>query len=101
MPTAVDRLAPLHPLAIRALVLYGFLRILLTGLSAAAERLGALPPDSPVGTVLLVTLLGAIDVARRGETTLWANLGFSRMMTYGVFTAVAVLGELLIALIRG
>ncbi|MCE9601620.1 MAG: hypothetical protein K8S21_05310 [Gemmatimonadetes bacterium] len=85
---------------IRAFVLYALLRLLLGGISAAGTRLGVASPDSPVGIVLLVTVLGAIDLRRRGESMLWANLGFPLMAIWGVFGAVAISGELLLFMLR-
>lgn len=100
MRSALQRFEPLMPLAIRALILYVLLRLLLGGISAASTSLGVVSPDSPAGIVLLVAVLGAIDLRRRGESVLWANLGYSLMATWGVFGAVAVSGELLLFIWR-
>jgi len=91
---------PLQPLAIRAFFLYGPLRLLLSGISGAAALVGAETPDSPAGIVLLVAVLGAIDMRRRGESMLWSNLGYPPLATAGVFGAVALSGELLLFVLR-
>lgn len=100
MRPAMQRFEPLKPLVVRAFILYALLRLLLGGISAAGTRLGVASPDSPVGIVLLVAVLGAIDLRRRGESMLWANLGYPLMATWGVFGAVALSGELLLSMLR-
>jgi hypothetical protein len=100
MPYALRLLIPLRSLLVRALVIHAGLRLLVAGVGAAAERSGGGSPDSPFGIVVLVTLLGAIDLRRRGEAMLWADLGYSPVVTAGVFGAVAFTGELLLAFVR-
>ena len=100
MHSAVQRFEPLKPLATRAFILYVLLRLLLGGIGAAGARLGAASPDSPAGIVLLVAVLGAIDIRRRGESLLWANLGYSTRVTWGLFGAVALSGELFLFMLR-
>lgn len=100
MPEALRLLFPLRTLLLRALVIHAGLRLLVAGIGAAAERSGGSSPDSPFGLVVLVTVLGAIDLRRRGEAMLWANLGYSPVVTAGVYGAVAFSGELLLALVR-
>jgi hypothetical protein len=100
MRPALQRFEPLKPLVIRAAILYALLRVLLGAISAAGTRLNLASLDSPVGIVLLVAVLGAIDVRRRGEAMLWANLGYPLMAIRGVFAAVALSGELLLPMKR-
>ena len=52
---------------------------------------------SPVGIVLVATAVGDVDIRRRGETILWANLGYSPLVTRGIFGAAAILGEVTLA----
>lgn len=84
----------------RAVVLYLVLRLLITGLSAGGTELGAPSLESPFGIIVLFTTLGAIDLRRRGETLLWANLGYSTFVVWGLFGIVALIGEMLLALLR-
>lgn len=100
MRSVFQRFAPLTALAIRASVLYLLLRLTLAGISVAGTRVGAASPDSPAGIVLLVMVLGAIDIRRRGESLLWANLGYSTMVTWGLFGAIALSGELILFMLR-
>ena len=97
MLPAPQRVAPLRPLALRAAILYVLLRLLLAAVSAIGAGSDAPSFDSPFGIVLLVTALGAIDIRRRGESTLWANLGYPTIVSWGLFGAVALVGDLLLA----
>lgn len=94
-------LAPLRVLLPRACVVYAALRGLLLALAgilaAVAGRGAADGLDSPAGIVALATVLGAIDIRRRGETLLWANLGYPPVLAPGCFGAVALVAELLAA----
>jgi hypothetical protein len=87
----------LHVLLTRAFVLYALIRIIVT-----IATVGAGPDgpgfDNPAGIVALVTILGVIDLRRRNERMLWQNLAYGTWQTSGLFTAVATVGELLIAL---
>ena len=100
MLPAPQCVAPLRPLALRAAILYVLLRLLLAAVSAIGAGSDAPSFDSPFGIVLLVTALGAIDIRRRGESMLWANLGYPTFVLWGIFGAVALVGELLLLLAR-
>ncbi len=94
-------LAPLRLLALRALVGYPLLRALVLVIAAllvtfAGEGAGD-GLESPIGVVILATAVGAADIRRRGESMLWANLGYPRVVTVGIFGVVALLGEILLA----
>lgn len=54
---------------------------------------------SSLGGVLLTWALGTIDIARRGETVLWANLGFSRIVTSLLFALTAIVAEITFAVV--
>ncbi len=93
--------APLHLLVLRAALLYPPLRLLFAGVSMWVELAGGDPFEvRPVAAVVLTTLLGAIDLRRRGEALLWANLGYPMLLTLAPFAAIATLGELVLALAR-
>jgi hypothetical protein len=97
-------LAPLRILLLRALVAYPLLRLLLFVVTAiVADIAGGSVADgleSPLGVVLLAMALGAVDIRRRGETILWADLGYSPIVAPSLFALTAMLGELLLALVR-
>ena len=56
-------------------------------------------PGGAVGMVVTCALLGFIDVRRRGERALLANLGISDRELIAMFIAPAAVGELLLAII--
>lgn len=94
-------IAPLRVLALRAAVGYLMLRALLLVVAlllvAFAGGGDVTQLGSPVGIVLVATAVGSIDIRRRGESLFWANLGYSPLVTRGLFTVMAVLGEVAIA----
>lgn len=96
--------SPLRVLAFRALVAYPLLRVLLTVvgamLAAFAGRAAAAELESPLGVVLLAAALGALDIRRRGESVLWANLGYPAVTTPALFGLVALAGELTLIWVR-
>lgn len=99
MPTALARFTPLCALLWRAALLYVPLRLLASGLATWVEALGGTQAAlSPVAVVAITTALGAIDLRRRGESLLWANLGYSLPATCAPFAAIATAGEVLLAL---
>lgn len=104
MRTRSRAIAPLRILLLRALITYPMLRALLFVLAALVNAFAGHEAssglDSPLGVVLLAMLIAAIDIRRRGEALLWANLGYPRATAPGVFGAVALAGELLIAWLR-
>ena len=89
-------LEPLRHLLLRAAVLFALLRALLLVVGALSARAGAPSADSPLGIVLLTMILGYIDLRRRGEVTLWSNLGFSPVAISGIFASVAAIGEVVV-----
>lgn len=94
-------LAPLRILLLRALVGYPLLRALLVVVALIVGSVGGRGAadglESPVGVVVLAMVLGAVDIRRRGESILWANLGHSPLIAPCLFGAVALLGELSLA----
>jgi len=62
------------------------------------DPLGILPANPPAFAILLA-IVGAVDIKRRHETMLWANLGFSAGTTAGIFAATAAVGEILLSLV--
>jgi hypothetical protein len=104
MPARLSPLFPLKILAVRALVGYVLLRLLLVVVAALmAEFAGRGPADSlqsPTGVVLIAAGVGYIDVRRRGESMLWANLGFAGWTAPALFATAAVVGELALAALR-
>lgn len=86
-------LIPLMPLLTRAAVLWLILKVALLAIGAAAEAMGAPSPESPFGIVVLTGVLGTVDIARRGERMLWANLGYAPAVTAGLFVLAALVGE--------
>jgi hypothetical protein len=92
--------AALRALMLRAFVLWAVLRVIVEIASAFAAQAGETPPDSPIGIVLLCVVVAYIDVRRRQERALWANLGISLPIVAGIFGAIAVTGEVVLALLR-
>jgi hypothetical protein len=91
-------LLPLAPLLTRAAVLYLILKVALTVVGLLAGAAGAARPDTPFGLVVLTGVLGTVDIARRGERMLWANLGYAPAVTAMVFVLLALAGEVAWAL---
>lgn len=90
----------LVPLLVRAGVLYVLLRALLAGVSLVATGETGGSPDSPLGTVI-ATIVGLVDIRRRGEFVLWYNLGVGRWQIAMLYMSIAALGEsLVVALSR-
>jgi hypothetical protein len=92
--------AVLRALLLRAFVLWILLRVLVGAAGVWVESLGGSPPDSPIGIVLLTVATGLVDVRRRRERALWANLGISLPVLAGIFGTIAVTGEVVLALLR-
>lgn len=97
-------MAPLRILVLRALVGYPLVRMMLLVIVAlvreGAGRGVADGLESPVGVVLLAMVLGAVDVRRRGESILWANLGYSPIVAPALFGMTAFVGESILAWMR-
>lgn len=98
MIETLRRHGALRVLLIRAAVLYALIRVVVTAATAGAGPDGP-GFDNPVGIVILVAVLGAIDLHRRNEQMLWRNLGYGAWHTVGMFAVVATAGEFLIALL--
>lgn len=92
--------AALRALILRAFVLWALLRVMVGVAAAFAAEAGEIPPNAPIGIVLLCVVVALIDVRRRQERALWANLGISLPIVAGIFGAVAVTGEVVLALLR-
>jgi len=90
-------------LLLRALVGYPMLRATAFVVAALVATMGgnvsAAELDSPPAIVVLAVALAFVDIHRRGERVLWANLGYSPVVTCGLFGAVALVGESILALI--
>ena len=89
--------AALRALLVRAFVLWALLRMMAGIAAAFAGRPGETPPNSPIGIVLLCVVVALIDVRRRQERALWANLGISLPVVAALFGAIAVTGEIVFA----
>ncbi|MEO7996236.1 MAG: hypothetical protein ABI852_02260 [Gemmatimonadaceae bacterium] len=74
----------------RAVFLFVLLRIVVTVAKV----------ENPVGMIVLMTVLGAIDTRRRGEFALWSNLGYDRWMTWALYGSVALIGEIIVSAVR-
>jgi hypothetical protein len=92
---------PLRVLVLRAAVGYLMLRALLLVIALLLIAFGGggdiTQLGSPVGVVLVATAVGAVDFRRRGESLFWANLGYSPLVTRGLFGLIAVIGEVTLA----
>ena len=91
-------MAPLRHLLLRAVVLYALCSagIVVVNWVTSADGSGF---GSALSAVLLTWTLGTIDIARRGETILWANLGFSRVVTSSLFGLTALCAEVTRAIV--
>lgn len=96
----LDRRAfvPLAPLAIRAVLMAVGLRLTLMVVSALLVSIGGDPVDNPLGIVGLNAALGIVDIHRRHEQMLWANLGYPFGVIAVLFAGVAAIIELVVAL---
>jgi hypothetical protein len=98
MRTAVQIAIPV--ILPRAAVLWALVRLIVAVAPLAAGGAFGSVPASPIGVVVLCGFVGLIDVHRRGERVLWANLGVPRRALYVMFAASAIPAECLLALIR-
>lgn len=88
--------AALRALLLRAVVLWISVRLLVSVVGALAAALaggGGPPLNSPFGTILISCALGLVDIRRRHERVLWANLGISLVAAGTVFASIATIGE--------
>jgi hypothetical protein len=92
---------PLRTLLLRATLLWALVSMLLYVVSRLASPDGEPAGSNPIGTLLLCLILGAVDLRRRHEGILWANLGFPASVTVGVYGAAAGAGEILLSVVRG
>lgn len=92
--TAPPLVLPPPPLVRRAVALYLVLRAAVTLIALLAGALGFDRPDSPLGIVLLSAVMVVVDVTRRREQALWANLGVARWTLAALGGAVALAGEI-------
>jgi hypothetical protein len=84
----------------RGVILWALLRVLVTAAMLFAATGSPSPMSSspnPVAVIVLCTLLGSVDIRRRREGVLWANLGVSSAQLALLFTLVAAAGETLLA----
>lgn len=81
----------LQPLVLRAGVLFVVVHLILSALGVVAKANFA----NPSGVIILMTILGVIDLRRRSEVILWANLGYGRWLTSVIYGSVGLAGEVL------
>lgn len=93
MFNTLRRHVALQTLVFRASVLFVVVHVLLSFLGVLAEASFA----NPAGVIILATVLGAMDLRRRREITLWANLGYEQWFTWAIYGAVGLAGEALSA----
>lgn len=91
--------AALRALLLRAVVLWILVRLLVGAVGAFAADSGQ-SPDSPLGVVLLCCALGLVDIRRRHERALWANLGISLVAVATIFASIATIGETALLFVR-
>lgn len=84
--------AALRALLLRAVVLWVSVRLLASVAGAIAAEDGQ-SLDSPLGIILICCALGLVDIRRRHERALWANLGISLVAIGVVFASVATIAE--------
>ncbi|MEO8564061.1 MAG: hypothetical protein ABI601_18415 [bacterium] len=94
----------IRALVTRAVVLWALLRALVTAVMLMASATGGsgdrLAGPRPFAVVVLCAVLGLVDLKRRREASLWANLGLSRTHLAFLFAIAATAGELLLATVR-
>jgi hypothetical protein len=84
--------AALRALLLRAVVLWILVRLLVVAVGALMEG-GGPSLNSPLGVILICCALGLVDIRRRHERVLWANLGISLVAAGTVFASIATIGE--------
>ena len=85
----------------RSLTLWALVRLFAMTFSVLVTRLSGSVPVNSLWIVFACLGLGLIDIHRRGERALWANLGTSMPMVAVTFGATGLLGELALAVLRG
>jgi hypothetical protein len=103
MPQAVPPIRVAAPVAglflRRALVLAVLVRVLWFALSLLAGAISGVPyrfTAHPSGAALLLTALAYVDLRRRGEMMLWADLGLPLAVVLAPYALVSALGEMLL-----
>lgn len=71
--------------------------VLLLGIAGALADTSLI---NPIGIVILLSVIGALDYRRRGEASLWGNLGYSTWVHPSIYGVVALIGVSLAAVIR-
>jgi hypothetical protein len=103
MPHAVPSIRVAAPVAQlflrRALVLAVLVRVLWLVVSFLAGAVSGVPYEftaHPMGAALLAVALAYVDLRRRGEMMLWADLGLPLAAVLAPYALVSALGELLL-----
>jgi hypothetical protein len=103
MPPAVPPIRVAAPVAQlflrRALVLAVLVRVLWFAVSLMAGAISGVSYQftaHPIGAALLVTALAYVDLRRRGEMMLWADLGLPLTVVLAPYALVSALGEVLL-----
>ncbi len=84
--------AALRALLLRAVVLWILVRLLVGSVGALTGDDGP-SLNSPLGIIMISCALGLVDIRRRHERVLWANLGISLVAAGTVFASIATIGE--------
>jgi hypothetical protein len=84
--------AALRALLLRAIVLWILVR-LLVGVAAAIVAEDGQSLNSPLGIIMICGAIGLVDIRRRHERALWANLGISLVAIGIVFASIATIAE--------
>ena len=103
MPRLAFPPSALRALALRSFVLWALVHALtfvalamMQGADAVADVASA-PRPNPLWVTVVSTVLLIVDVRRRGERALWANLGVSTTQLAAFSAMVCVAGETMIA----
>lgn len=91
-------MAPLRHLLLRAVILYALVSVAIVVVNRVTSADGS-GFGSALSAVLLTWTLGTVDITRRGETILWANLGFSPAVTSSLFALTAICAEVVRAIV--
>ena len=93
MPLTFRHHAPLRVPLVRAATTFVLLNLVLRVIGALvhADFINA------AGIVCIMTLLGPLDVRRRGELVLWGNLGYRQWVFAFISGGFALIAELLLA----
>jgi hypothetical protein len=103
MPHAIPSIRVAPPVARlflrRALMLAVLVRVLWFVGSFLAGAVSGVPYEftaHPVGAALLAVALAFVDLRRRGEMMLWADLGLPLAVVLAPYALVSALGEMLL-----